>query len=696
MRIRTKLLFLLLAIALVPLSVVRFIDAFSFRQFGRDLAVGSRDALIEIAEDRLRQTVEDYTSLLWQQREITEMAVQRQALEFERRLAEAPPPAHPIFLAEDFDRETQSPPGLRTHPGYWARSPDGRINPRPISFSELVFLLPEGSSKAELAADIARMSTMLPVYRELYERMSLPYDEDGEISGVLWHYTGLANGLHSSFPGHGGYPPDYDPRERSWYERTIDIKELIWSGPIVDATTGQLVFTASAPVRGPDGGIAGVTAIDVSMTSFLAETIIPAKWAPHLTTVMVVPGHRVEDAPPEKHGSALVIAQQGHQMEGQPWEAEWQPDWLDPEDPTAFNDMLEDMSALREGVRRMVYEGEDSLWGYGIVEPTSPVYMLFIMPYSAVSARAEEVRELVESETLNLLLTTGIAVVFMVLVVIAIAVYGSKTVTRPIHQLAEVAHRMAQGDFTARVAFRRNDELGDLGQTVNDVIPKLQDRELIRSVFGKYVPHHVATGILEDPDGVMQPRSSAATILYSDIQGFTTIAETTPPDKLVALLNEYFDLVTEPIWRHGGVINQFQGDAMLVTFNVPVEAPDHAAAALKAAQEIVELLRDRTFGEEVRFVTRIGINTGSVVAGSVGAKDRLNYTVHGDAVNLSARLEALNKEYGTAILLSESTKRAAGDGFSFARIGEVAIRGKTEHVTVYTLSPPTSPQHDIA
>ena len=691
MRIRTKLLLLLLGIALIPLSVVRFIDAFSFRQFGSDLAVGSRDTLIEIAEDRLRQTVEDYTSLLWQQRELTEMAVQRQALEVEKRLVASSPPARRVFFAQDFDRGTQPPHGLRTLPKYGVRSPGDRITPRPVSFAEQVFLMPSGVSHADVADDIGRLSTMVPVYRELHDRLDVPYREHTDISGVLWQYTGLASGLHSSFPGHGGYPADYDPRRRTWYQRAVTAGELTWSGPIVDATTGQLVFTVSVPVRGSDGEIAGVTAIDVGMVTFFLEAILPVEWADSVTTLMVVPAGELEDIPPEKRESALIVARLGHRMEGQTWEAEWQPEWLNPEGRSGFAAMLEDMRGKQKGVRRMAFNGEDSLWGYGIVDPVDPTYMLFIVPYSAVAARAEEVKKLVEDETFNLLLSTGIAVALTVLIVIGIAIHGSKTVTRPIHQLADVAQRMARGDFAARVTYRRRDELGDLGQTVNEVIPKLQDRELIRSVFGKYVPHHVATGILQDPDGVMQPRSSIATILYSDIQGFTAVAETTPPDKLVTLLNEYFDLVTEPIWRHGGVINQFQGDAMLVTFNVPVEAPDHAAAALRAATEIVTLLEGRTFGGEVRFFTRIGINTGSVVAGSVGAKDRLNYTVHGDAVNLAARLEVMNKEYGTAILLSESTKTAAGDGFPFARIGEVAIRGKSEHVTIYTLSASDSP-----
>jgi len=180
-----------------------------------------------------------------------------------------------------------------------------------------------------------------------------------------------------------------------------------------------------------------------------------------------------------------------------------------------------------------------------------------------------------------------------------------------------------------------------------------------------------------------------ATILFTDIEGFTAIGESLSPERLIATLNEYFSVVAAPVERHGGAINQFQGDAILATYNVLAEDSNHAANAVRTALEIQKLLKGRTFGDGVLLRTRIGINSGVVVGGVVGAGDRLGYTVHGDEVNLAARLEQLNKDYGTGVIVSESTRELAGpQRFPFARLGVVPVRGRQSPVTIYTLPAP--------
>ncbi len=208
--------------------------------------------------------------------------------------------------------------------------------------------------------------------------------------------------------------------------------------------------------------------------------------------------------------------------------------------------------------------------------------------------------------------------------------------------------------------------------------------DIIREVFGRYVPEDVAEAIVAGK-GNLEPVQATATILYSDLETFTSIVEDMPPRQVVQMLNEYFPAVIEPINRHGGVVNQFQGDAMLVTFNVPVEDPRHADQAVTAACEIQDVVSRRAFAG-VTLRTRIGINTGTVIAGNVGSGDRINYTVHGDAVNLAARLEQLNKDYGTLVLVSGSTVSLLTDTYPLDSIGEVAIRGKHEPVELFKLA----------
>jgi len=207
---------------------------------------------------------------------------------------------------------------------------------------------------------------------------------------------------------------------------------------------------------------------------------------------------------------------------------------------------------------------------------------------------------------------------------------------------------------------------------------------IIREVFGKYVPESVVEAIVSGK-GHLKPIQTTATVLYSDLEAFTSIVEDMPPMQVVQMLNEYFPAVIEPINRHGGVVNQFQGDAMLVTFNIPVEDPHHADEAVKTACEIQEVVKNRTFAG-ISLRTRIGINTGTVIAGNVGSGDRVNYTVHGDAVNQAARLEQLNKVHGTLVLVSGSTVSLLTDTYPLEPVGEVIIRGKHESVELFKLA----------
>lgn len=216
-------------------------------------------------------------------------------------------------------------------------------------------------------------------------------------------------------------------------------------------------------------------------------------------------------------------------------------------------------------------------------------------------------------------------------------------------------------------------------------------RAVLDSVLAKDLSRFVAPEVadrISTSDRELQPGDGevrTSSVLFTDIEGFSTISEKLSPERLVALLNEYFETTSAAIDRYGGVITQFQGDAMLVTFNTVKSDPDHAANAVRTALAIQEATRARPFGEGVLMRTRCGLNTGEIVTGAVGARDRLLYTVHGDEVNIAARLEQLNKKYGTYVLATENTVAAAGGGFAFERVDEVTLRGRAAPTVIYTL-----------
>ncbi len=298
----------------------------------------------------------------------------------------------------------------------------------------------------------------------------------------------------------------------------------------------------------------------------------------------------------------------------------------------------------------------------------------------------EEVRKLQGLSTKQAILLD----VLSMLVAATVSVFFiCRSFTIPLQNIRNAMEQTSVGSNTARAAVLTDDEFGVVADSFNNMMGKINERKFIVETFGRYVPETVAAALIKNK-GEYKPQNRLATILYTDIAGFTSLCETLPPDEIASLLNEYFALLTAIINKHGGIINQFQGDAMLVTYNVPARDKNHADAALLTAVEIQEMLSDHIFRSKYKMPTRIGINTGKVFAGIVGGQDRLNYTVHGDAVNVAARLESLNKEYNTSILISKATKLLLGEKIKeqirLTPMGKLNVRGKTNEIRVFGAS----------
>ncbi|MEM7406037.1 MAG: adenylate/guanylate cyclase domain-containing protein [Pseudomonadota bacterium] len=278
-------------------------------------------------------------------------------------------------------------------------------------------------------------------------------------------------------------------------------------------------------------------------------------------------------------------------------------------------------------------------------------------------------------------LWTGLAVL---LVSVLITAQAGRALSHPVQQLAEAAVTVQSAglDAAPRVAGSRVRELDDAARAFNQMVIGLRERELIRRTLGRFVPEKIAQSLLS-AGGELAVARSQATILFCDVEGFTALTEEVGPNGIMTLLNEYFEDMVSILERHNGVVTQFQGDAILATFNVPAPDYRHAANALRSALEMQGSVQSRLYAGR-RVSIRIGINTGSVVAGAVGASGRLSYTVHGDAVNLAARLESLNKELGTRILVSGHTA-ALVDEFELLAAGETVVRGQTTPIALYEL-----------
>ena len=213
-----------------------------------------------------------------------------------------------------------------------------------------------------------------------------------------------------------------------------------------------------------------------------------------------------------------------------------------------------------------------------------------------------------------------------------------------------------------------------------------EEKKFIKRIFGRHATAEVVEDALKR--GLkLGGEEREVTLLFSDIRNFTTLSERLPPNEVVGLLNDYFAEMVDVVSRHGGTLNKFLGDGILAIFGAPVSYGNDAERAVMTALEMMERLEqfNRKQGEAGRaeLCIGVGINTGEVVVGNVGSTERMEYTVIGDAVNLASRLEALNKEMETNILISHSTYQQVKEVVQVKKLKSVKVKGKEKSVWVY-------------
>ncbi len=470
MKIRWKLLILLLVIALVPLTAASFLHSFSARRLGAHLAGQSREILSGNARRQLRFLVEDYGRILERDRRLLELAVDIQQREVERRLAGSPPAARELFFSADYDKGVGAPAGLSASERHHRAGADGRLVRVPVTYRHQVCFLAAGADRAAkaVADDLGRLSTMPEVYRRLHR--ANPHL-------MYWQYTAMESGVHTSYPGHGGYPPEYDPRARPWYAAAKKAGRLTWLPPLPDVSTGTVLLTVSMPVRRPDGALAGVTAIDVPLTAIFEELKLPADWSAHADTMFVIPG-RVGGAGEQK---LQIIARKSYQQRKRDWRVPVELEFLVSDDPAELAALRADAVAGHSGVRKMPFAGRESLWAYGAGGGDDEPFPVVIVPAERIVAQAAQAERYVLARTIQGLQIAGAVLLAVAAAVAAVALLTSRAVTRPIRELTAAGRRLAAGDFSARVDVRTGDELQELAETFNDTGPKLAEREKLKA-----------------------------------------------------------------------------------------------------------------------------------------------------------------------------------------------------------------------
>lgn len=462
---RLKLLFLLLAISLLPLGVISYLEVESTLKLGDNLAERTRQAIIDQVSLRLHQWISDKADYVKSTRHLLIRTLEAQAREVERCLSLPIPKKTPTIYFSEEPQFGNSPPGMIKSDKYVRFDPAlTHREPVMVTFDTATFRLAPGLSPQKVSPDLARLASMSQSYRFLYENFP---------SLIYWQHTALENGLSCVYPGHGQDPGNFDPRLRPWYQEAKSRNALISYGPYVDASTRELVLTLALPIRDPKGRFAGVTAMDIQVDDMASGLQLPKGW-PDRSFAMLVKLEETDGRP-----NIHILSRPGYSADGQEWNEAFEPHILTSTNHRALGDLIRDMQTRSSCIARLPYDGEECLWGIESVHGTD-LFVAAILPYQDLILEAKQAQIQALQHTHRLVARTGVVVFVVLGIVLMISFIGAKAVTRPILQLANAAREVASGNLNAKVNIHTHDELEGLGDAFNQMLPQLQDRLRIK------------------------------------------------------------------------------------------------------------------------------------------------------------------------------------------------------------------------
>jgi class 3 adenylate cyclase len=310
--------------------------------------------------------------------------------------------------------------------------------------------------------------------------------------------------------------------------------------------------------------------------------------------------------------------------------------------------------------------------------------------WSGSAAKATEQRER------TVFWLTIAATTSTVLLGMAVAALITNRLSRPVRSLASAMRDVQQGNLNIQLPVGSTDEVGRLTDSFNFFVKELRSKEQMKQTFGKYIDPRILEHVLAQPGAeTVAGGRRDMTVLFADLVGFTSLSERLTPLLMVTLLNRHFGLQALAVQEHHGIVDKFVGDSVMAFWGPPFVKPEeHPVLACRAAQ--AQLVALDTLRRELPDITGlrrdlpaidlcIGVCTGEVVVGNIGSDNTRSYTVIGDTVNLTARLEKANRIYDTQILVGETTAQAIGSQFEIREIDTISVKGKTETTRIFEL-----------
>lgn len=474
-------------------------------------------------------------------------------------------------------------------------------------------------------------------------------------------------------------PATYDPRRRPWYELANAASGAIKTELYVFSSTGAPGLTMAKRVPGPARAVFGLDLTLDTLSGFLRQAKIGEGGTAFL---FEADGDLVAYPDPEK--VARAAATRGGEK------AVLRATVADLEEPLprAVYQAFESNGRGPMPTRRIEAGGEKYLASVREIHELSPRgdYMALVARESDFMATAERIR------TQSILVALVLLALGMPLVLLA-----SGNIARTLARLTEEAERISRLEMDSNETITsRIDEVDRLGNAVSHM-----RAALVSSC--RYLPQSLVRQFIKSGDvPCLGGTRRDITLLFTDVQNFTSLSEDMPPEDLMAAMTEYFETVGQAIQKSGGTIDKFIGDSVMAFWNAPLSTENHvesaclAALRLSAASQALNEKRKAEGGPVMR--TRVGIHTGTAIVGNVGASDRMNYTALGPVVNLASRLEGLNKYYATCILVSHDVRDKARRNFVFRSVDVVVPKGVKEPLPIFELvgAMPQGPYADVA
>jgi adenylate cyclase len=454
----------------------------------------------------------------------------------------------------------------------------------------------------------------------------------------------------------------YDARTRSWYRDTKASDRLLISSPYLAFSIGAPVITISTPLRGK---VPGILAADLKLDTFSAF---------------------VQTQKPGEHGIVWIFDTVGSLL-------------AHPDFPQFVTDTLThpsqshlpDIDDIRTGVAKAVLTS----WGGGdpydgqITDESGRDYLFRLAQFNLgrqyyvsillLAAQEDFVQNVRNLQLTGLLLAIGAAAAFIP----AVWFFGG-SMSRSLRGITAQARKLQRLDPPDRAPVGSYlSEIDELGSTVN-----LAQRAIWS--FARFVPKEIVRRVVDNSISTeLGGTRQEITVLFTDVKDFTAIAEAAEPDILMHQTSRYFSALTEAFLAEEGTVDKFIGDAVMVFWNAPNPQPDHIERACRAALSAKAAgakLNAQFVSEGLKpFFTRFGIHVGDAVVGNLGSLERMNYTALGNTVNLASRLEGLNKQFGTTILVSEDVYVRVQDRFQFKPLESIVAKGMTKETRVFEL-----------